>query len=116
MTKKSIACGSIGLIATVLGFLGKAFYRDYIHSNAINDWGIEGFLPSYFYVAGFSLLLLIKPAKYPVVIISMVTLASVLFEFRQYFSTGFFDLKDVLASIAGGVTAFIILKAVERKY
>jgi hypothetical protein len=114
VTKKSITYGAIGLLATILGFLGKAFYRDYILSNSINDWGIAWFLPSYFYVVGFSLLLLIKPTKYSVLIISIVTLASILFEIKQYFSTNFFDVKDILASIAGGLTAFAVLKIVER--
>lgn len=114
MAKKSITYGIIGLLATILGFLGKAFYRDYILSNSINDWGIAWFLPSYFYVIGFSLLLLVKQTKYPLLIIFIVTMASILFETKQYFSTNFFDVKDILASIAGGLTAIIILKIVER--
>lgn len=114
VAKNSIAYGVIGLLSTILGFLGKAFYRGYILSNSINDWGIARFLPSYFYVVGFSLLLLIKPTKYPLLIIFIVTLASILFETKQYFSTNFLDVKDILASIAGGVTAFIVLKIVER--
>lgn len=69
--------GIIGLLAVILGFLSKTIYRDYINLNKINDYGLAGSLPSYFYVVGFTLLLLIKPAKYPKVLVLIVTLGSV---------------------------------------
>lgn len=47
MTKKNIQAGLIGFIAVILGFLGKAFYRDYIITNSINDFGMAGFLPGF---------------------------------------------------------------------
>ncbi len=104
-----------GFSMVLLGFISKSFYRDYINLNHINDYGIAGFLPSYFYVAGFALLLLIRPSKHPLMLVSFVTLASVLFELKQYGSSGHFDYKDAIASIAGGLTAFIILKIIDRK-
>ena len=85
----------------LLGFLCKAFYRAYIHQNGINDDGIEGFLPSYFYVLGLSLLLLVGPVKYPNLILAAMTCASILFEMKQWSSSGILDLKDVIASLAG---------------
>ena len=114
MIRQHRILGIIGLLAVITGFLGKSIYRDFIKFNNINDFGIAGFLPSYFYVIGFALLLLIKPTKHSKMIVLVVTVASVLFELKQWNSTGIFDLKDILASIAGGITAILILKNVEK--
>jgi hypothetical protein len=108
--------GIIGLLAVILGFLSKTIYRDYINLNEINDYGAAGSLPSYFYVVGFTLLLLIKPNKYPKVLVLIVTLGSVLFEIKQWNSTVKLDAKDILASVAGGLTVLVILKLVKKNY
>jgi len=99
----------------ISGFTGKSFYRDFIYANKINDFGIAGFLPSYLYVAGFSLLLLVRPTRNYAVLISVVTIASILFEVRQFSSGGLFDFKDAMASVAGGMTAYILVKLIDRK-
>lgn len=114
MTKQSKLFGIIGFIAVVLGFTGKTCYRDYVNLSGMNDFGIAGFLPSYFYVLGFSLLLLIRPTKFPKLIISVVTIASILFEVKQFVSTSNLDLKDIMASIAGGLTGIFILKLISN--
>ena len=99
----------------VIGFLSKTLYRDFVNLNGINDFGIAGFLPSYFYVLGFSLLLLMRPTEYAKIFIFIVTLASILFELKQWNSTGKFDANDMLASIAGGITAILILNLVKKR-
>ena len=106
--------GLIGLTATIIGFLCKVFYRDYINSNGIYDYGIAGFLPSYFYVAGFSLLLLMRPVKHPMLVAAIVTVASIFYEVKQYFSSGLFDFPDIIASVAGGLTAILFIILVEK--
>jgi MFS family permease len=116
MNKKSIILGLIGLGATLIGFLGKAFYREYVHSHKISDFGLNGYLPSYFYVLGFSLLLLIRPTKQPKLVIAIVAAASICYEIMQYISSGRLDFPDILASVGGGLTAILILTIVERKY
>lgn len=113
MTKNSVIFGLTGFCATLIGFAAKAFYRNYILSNSISDFGIQGFLPSYFYVMGFSLLLLVKPTKFPSLVIFTVALASVLFEIKQFIANRNFDWKDTLASIAGGLTALVVVKMLE---
>ncbi|MGB5667514.1 MAG: VanZ family protein [Maribacter sp.] len=115
MTKSNRLFGLIGLLAVIIGFISKAFYRDYININKINDFGIAEFLPSYFYVMGFSLLLLIRPTRFPKLIISIVTFASILFELKQYISSGIFDINDMLASIAGGISAILLLRINGKK-
>ena len=109
---ENVKFGAIGLLAVVIGFMGKAFYRNFIYINEIDDYGLAGYLPSYFYVLGFSLLLLIRPTKHPKAIILIATAASILFELKQWNSTGNFDLKDILASIGGGLTAILVLKII----
>ena len=108
--------GIIGLLSVILGFLSKTIYRDYINLNEINDLGVAGSLPSYFYVVGFTLLLLIKPNKYPKILVLIVTLGSVLYELMQSGSTGKLDVNDILASIAGGLTVLVLLIMVKKRH
>jgi hypothetical protein len=114
MRKENRIVGLIGFFSVIIGFLSKAIYRDFININEINDFGIAEFLPSYFYVLGFSLLLLMRPTNYAKAFILIVTLASILFELKQWTSTGKFDAKDIFASIAGGITAILILNLVRK--
>ncbi len=115
MNKKKVVFGLIGLTATVAGFVAKVFYRDYIYTNDIQDFGFAGAMPSLFYVIGFSQFLLIKPPVRPWLIVSVVALASCMFEFMQYASAEIMDVADVLASVAGGFVSFVIWKYVEKK-
>ena len=115
MKKKKVIFGLIGLAAVILGFLGKLFYREYVYSHGINDFGIADTLPSYFYVVGFALLLLLQTSDFPQITIGAVTIASILFETKQFYSKGVFDAPDVLASVAGGITAAIVVKMVNRR-
>ena len=114
MTKQSKLYGLAGLIAVCLGLIGKAWYREFINQNSINDYGIAGFLPSYFYVIGFSLLLSIRLAKNIEVVVFIVTTASILFEIKQYYTTSALDIKDIIASILGGGTALIVSNFIRK--
>ena len=116
MGKSNRIFGIIGFVSTLTGFLAKIFYRDYINMNGINDFGFSGFLPSYFYVLGFSQLLLIKPTRYPTIVITIVTFASVGYEFMQYRSSNHLDLLDICASVFGGITSVIALKLVQKSH
>ncbi|MFW5831821.1 MAG: hypothetical protein ACOC1D_02530 [Prolixibacteraceae bacterium] len=115
MSKKQKLFGLIGLMFTIAGFILEMFFSDFINSNNINDPGLANALPGLFFVTGFSQLLLIKPPLRPGILITAVALASVLFELRQYYSIGFFDFPDILASATGGVLSFYIWKMVEKK-
>ncbi len=97
------------MLATIAGFLSRAVYREYINANLISDFGLAEFLPSYFYVGGFSLLLLIQLDGFPRSTILVVTLASILFEFWQTASSASFEIRDVIASIIGGLTSLLIV-------
>ena len=115
MDKARIILGSVGLAIVVLGFSAKSFYRDHILSNEINDFGIQGFSPSYFYVIGFSLLLMMNKGISAKYIVLIVTLASVSYELFQYFRHYILDVPDILASFAGGITSIIILQIFIKK-
>jgi glycopeptide antibiotics resistance protein len=115
LPKKNILYGITGLIAVILGFLGKTVYRDFIRLHNVSDFGVSGFLPSLFYVAGFSLLLLMRPTRFPVAVITIVTTASLLFELEQYLSAGNFDIADSIATISGGIIAFLTLKLIAKE-
>ena len=114
MKQENKIFGIIGFLAVLMGFLSKVIYLDFINLNEINDYGIAGFLPSYFYVLGFSLLLLIRPTKHSKKIVLIVTIASILFELKQWSTSGKLDLKDILASIFACITAIWIVKIIEK--
>lgn len=115
MNKKQVTYGIAGLIFTAAGFVVKIFFRDYIEINRIYDFSLWAMLPSFLFVIGFSQLLLIKPPLKPRITIWMVVLASVLFELRQYYSTGIADYVNLIASLAGGFISLLIWQMVERR-
>lgn len=71
----------IGLVFVILGFLGKIIYRPFIYANNIPDLGIADSLPGFFYVIGFAFMLSIIQIKKTDIIIAIVTLASIVYEF-----------------------------------
>ena len=116
ISKIQKACFSAGLIATIIAFVMKAFYRPYIVANHLYDFGLADHSPSLFYVAGFSLLLLIR--WYPKVYLTtlMVTFASIGYEFMQFKKTEILDTGDIIASIAGGIITLLIVKSLKLIY
>jgi len=106
----------IGFIVLIIGFLAKSVYRDFINSHGIDDFGLAGSLPSFLYVIGFSQLLLIRPIKYPPLVMVVVTCGSIVYEFKQVHWSGTPDINDIIASVLGGVISFLILVIVERRF
>jgi len=117
LEEKHKASFLIGILFVVIGFLAKVFYREYINSNGIDDFGLAGSLPGFFYVIGFSQLLQIRPIKYPPLVILVVTLGSIIYEFKQQMSnSGVLDINDIIASILGGAISLLILYIVEKRF
>lgn len=116
MEEKHKASFLIGIIIVVIGFLAKNFYREYINSHGIDDFGLAGSLPSFLYVIGFSQILQIRPIKYPVLVILVVTLGSIIYEFKQSYRSGTLDINDIVASILGGIISLLILYIVEKRF
>ena len=117
LEEKHKASFLIGILFVVIGFLVKVFYRDYINSHGIEDFGLAGSLPSFFYVIGFSQLLQIRPIKYPWLVIVVVTVGSIIYEFKQQSSNlAGLDTNDIIASIAGGAISLLILYIVGKRF
>jgi hypothetical protein len=117
LEEKHKASFLIGILFVVIGFLVKVFYRDYINSHGIEDFGLAGSLPSFFYVIGFSQLLQIRPIKYPWLVIVVVTAGSIIYEFKQQSSNlAGLDTNDIIASIAGGAISLLILYIIAQKF
>jgi hypothetical protein len=112
---KTKTFGLIGLFSTIIGFISKAFYREYIYAQQIDDFGIANFAPSFFYVLGFSQLMLIRPTKYPYAIAMIVMIASILYELMQYRANELLDFPDIIASIMGAICSMIIIFFTKKK-
>lgn len=115
MERKNIIFGIVGFISVVFGFIAKGFYRPYVSTNEINDFGFADCVPSLFYVIGFSLLLLMKPNKYGWLVIVVVTLGSLAYEGMQS-SNRSLDINDIIASLIGGIVSILIWLTIERKF
>ncbi len=109
MSRLHLTNGLIGLLSVILGFISKAFYRPYAYQNQLSDLGLSDWAPSFFYVLGFSQLLLIKNYRYPWLVILMITAGSILYEFMQA-GNQLLDAKDIFASALGGIISFLLLK------
>lgn len=106
----------IGITFVLLGYVSVTIYRPYILEHMVPDFGLVDYLPSLFYVIGFSQILLIRPIRYPVVTIGIVTLGSVIYEIKQAYFGSTFDLPDTIASLVGGAVSVGILYLINRRY
>lgn len=113
MKELQIKNGIIGMTAVLLGFVLKAVYRPFAYQHELTDLGFADSAPSFFYVIGFSQLLLVKKYSKDWVIIALVTSGSVLYEIMQS-SHGRLDLSDILGSILGGATSWLLMKALSK--
>jgi hypothetical protein len=116
MEVKQKASFLIGLVFVIIGLLAKSVYRNYICSHGIDDFGLADSLPSFLYVIGFSQLLQISTFRFPALWIPVVTLGSVIYEFKQYYTSGTLDFSDIIASLAGGVVSYLILVYVGKRF
>jgi hypothetical protein len=116
LEEKHKASFLLGVVIVVIGYIAKVFYRDYIISHGIDDFGLAGSLPSFLYVIGFSQILQIRPIKYPVLVVLVVTFGSVVYEFKQSYLSGNLDINDIIASVIGGVISYLILLIIEKKF
>ena len=116
MKQINLTYGITGLIAVITGFLLKAYYRPFAYQNDLADFGFADSAPSFFYVIGFSQLLLLKKTRYPWSIILAVTLGSVAYELIQSGHSAP-DQPDIIASVLGGTVSYLItrLPAAVRK-
>lgn len=116
MEVKQKASFLIGLVFVIIGLVAKSYYRSYIISHGIDDFGLADSLPSFLFVIGFSQILQISSFRFPALFILVVSLGSVIYEFKQYYSSGTLDVNDIIASLAGGLISYIILLYVAKRF
>lgn len=110
----------VGISSTVLGFIAKLPYRKFINKNDIFDFGLADSLPSFLYIVGIIFIVLsysknVNGQKVTKSILLM-TSGALVYEFEQLFSNMTFDVKDVIATILGGLFSLALYKFIEKKY
>lgn len=116
MKQKNLTFAFLGIMNVIIGFIAKALYRPFAYGAGFEDFGLADALPSFFYVIGLSLLLLLSDVKYPWLVIILVTLGSVGYEFMQSLTAGKIDSRDLVASVAGGLISLLIWKIVDSGF
>jgi hypothetical protein len=108
------------MIATAaLGLIAKLIYRPVILSNSVNDLGLAGVLPNFFWAAFLTFCFAVWMSPGRSLIASLG--ANVLYELDQMRPGGIedtflsslgrtFDPWDIVAAIAGALASYLILK------
>ncbi|WKK66260.1 hypothetical protein [Lutimonas zeaxanthinifaciens] len=104
----------VGVLSVIAGFIAKTIYRPYVYEYQINDFGLADGAPSFFYVIGFSQLLLVKKFRYPWLVILVIVTGSLAFEFWQMRNRPL-DLIDTGMSILGGICSFLLWQQIKNK-
>ena len=105
----------IGIAFLILSFLANSVYHNQLIKNGPDLFGFAGSLSCLFYVIGFSLVFLIKSFSYPSIVILVVSLISIINEIKQFRASGILDINNIVASLIGGVIAFLIWKMIEKR-
>ncbi len=105
----------IGIVFLVLSFLANSVFHDYLNKNSPDLFRFAGSLTCLFYVIGFSLVFLIKTFSYPSIVILVVSFISIINEIKQFLASGILDINNIVASLIGGVIAFLIWKIIEKR-
>ena len=105
----------IGIVFLILSFLANSVFQDYLNKNSPELFRLAASLTCLFYVIGFSLVFLIKTFSYPSIVILVVSLISIINEIKQFLASGILNINNIVASLIGGVIAFLIWKAIEKR-
>ncbi len=108
-----------GIISFFIAIILSSFYRPFVYSNNINDFGFADVIGSFFSVFTFCFVIWgIKDytKREKNIHILLVTLTySILWEFFGYIGIyGTFDIKDVFAGIISGVIAYFFKNIIEN--
>ena len=110
----------LSITIVLVGLILSIFYRPYIYSNKINDYGFADIIGSLISVIGFCFFVWgvkdysNKEKNKQIIIVTLIY--SFGWEFLGLIGIyGTFDKKDILAAIFSGIITFIIKEFVERK-
>jgi len=120
MTAKQNLYLKIGILVPVAGLLLSAFYRPYIYSHNINDFGFADVIGSLVSVIGFCCFIwafkTFSNKEMNTQIIMATFIFAILWDFFGYVGIyGVFDWKDVVVGILSGIITFFIKQNVEKK-
>ena len=115
MEQKNRTSLLIGIVFLILSFLANSVYHDQLNKNGLDLLRFVGSLSCFFYVIGFSLVFLIKTFRYPSIVFLSVSLISIVNEIKQFRASGILDVNNIVASLIGGVIAYLIWKAIEKR-
>lgn len=100
-----------------VGLFSKLYYRKYIYSNHINDFGLSDCLPSFFFITGFIFFyfLYCKLSREAIsfTTIAFITIGALAYEIFPLSHNGTSDLKDIIATLVGASIASLIYYVLE---
>lgn len=99
----------LGVIAGICGLFIKLILRPFVYTYKIGDFGINGFLPSFFSVLCLCLVIAAIKKKDEVSSLSFVALGNMVYELEQIFTSRTFDYKDLIAIFLGYSLSLTIL-------
>ena len=105
---------TIGIIFGLLAFVAKLVYRPIVNRFDFHDYGINGFLPSFFTVLALCLIGASVWSKNPKTVMLFATIGQLIYELEQIITERTFDLKDLASiAVAFGI-ALLIYTQIER--
>lgn len=104
----------LGVTAALLGFISKLAYRPWVLNHQIDDFGFQGFAPSYFYMVGICFVIAGFSKKYQIKNMLLAAAGATVYELEQCFTSRVFDYKDLLAIGIGLASAIFIGRLIHR--
>jgi VanZ family protein len=113
---------TVYLLTSVLSFalteIGRDVYRPFVYRTGLNDLGVADTMGNHIGAVAlvfFILTLMNATRQEALIVIAVVTIGYVVYEFAQYFLPGsVVDVKDAVASIVGGVLSLLVFIVVYR--
>lgn len=110
------------LLAALISFIAAVILmviiRKYVLDSNLRDYGANWYLPSFFFMMSLSFLILSigRLRRYAVLILTGLIAGAALQEILQYFQpVNNFDVRDLIATVAGGMTVLVMFLIGGRK-
>ncbi|MGE5500003.1 MAG: hypothetical protein ACM3Q2_18155 [Syntrophothermus sp.] len=107
------------ILSSCSGIATKLYYRRYILSNHINDFGLADCLPSFFFVTGiiffYFLFCKLSGEEISFKTIAFITIGVLTYELVPLSHGRTFDFKDIIATLIGASLAALIYYVLEAR-
>ena len=114
LKKKKRVILIISISAGILGFISKLI-RPWIINNEINDFSINEYAPSFFYIVGFCLFGAFVQNKKEERTMLFIAIGALIYELEQYWTSRTYDYKDILATVCGFCISILIFNLLVRR-